>query len=61
MRLAINRQKIVGRTIAEKVMKYYEMCSEAGVEAGYGARMRVNVPLTIETYDPSIPTYERVR
>lgn len=61
MRLAINRQKIVGRTIAEKVLRYYEMCSEAGVEAGYGARMRVNVPLTIETYDPSIPTYERVK
>lgn len=49
LRYAISRQKIHGRTIADKVQRYREMATE-GVKTGYGARLRVNVPLSIEGF-----------
>lgn len=50
LRLAIGRQKIHGKTLAEKIERYRQMLSEEGVKMSFGGRMRANVPLTIEDW-----------
>jgi hypothetical protein len=58
LRLALGRQKIHGKTLAEKILRYKEMLSEEGVKMAYGGRMRANVPLRIEDFDGATPGVE---
>jgi len=53
IRYAISRQKIKGATLADKIERYRAMAQE-GLDVGY-AKFRVNVPLSIETYDLAAP------
>jgi ATP-dependent exoDNAse (exonuclease V) alpha subunit len=58
LRLALGRQKIHGKTLAEKIERYKAMLSEEGVKMAYGGRMRANVPLRIEDFDGATPGVE---
>jgi ATP-dependent exoDNAse (exonuclease V) alpha subunit len=58
LRYALSRQRIHGKTIQEKIQRYQQMLSEEGVATAYGARYRVNVPLTIESFDGAQPGVE---
>jgi ATP-dependent exoDNAse (exonuclease V) alpha subunit len=53
---AIQKQKIFGRTIAEKVESYRKMATE-GKQVAPGVRLRVNVPLSIEEFDDTQNTF----
>lgn len=57
--MAIAKQKIHGKSIAEKVEAYRRMASE-GKQVSPGIRLRVNVPLSIEDYDDTQKTFEYV-
>jgi ATP-dependent exoDNAse (exonuclease V) alpha subunit len=57
MRYAISRQRIKGRTLAEKIKRYQEML-RGEASYGYGSKLKVNVPLSIEDYNPMASKYE---
>lgn len=58
LRLALGRQKIHGKNLAEKIERYKQMLSEEGVKMAIGGRMRANVPLRIEDFDGATPGVE---
>lgn len=57
IRYAISRQKISGKTIADKVERYRALMNE-GIENYVGVRNRVNVPITVEDYFDNHHLYE---
>ena len=61
LRASISKQRIHGKSIAEKVERYRQMAEEGIKSAGFGPNVRVNVPLYIEDYDPDAPAFEYVR
>lgn len=60
LRYAISRQKISGKTIADKVARYHLMMNE-GVKNFAGVTVRVNVPVTIEDYFDRHYLYEKAK
>lgn len=60
LRYAVSKQKIYGKTIAEKVEAYRKMAAE-GKQVAPGVKLRINVPLTIEEYDETERTFEYIR
>lgn len=57
LRFAISKQRIHGKTLAEKIERYRQMADEGVKAAGFGT-IKVNVPLFIESYESDMPEYE---
>lgn len=57
VRHAISRQKIKGRTLADKIQRYQELLA-GEAKTAYGTRLKINVPLFIEDYTTSQITFE---
>ena len=58
LRSSISKQRIHGKNLAEKIERYRQMADEGVKAAGLGPRVKINVPLYIETYESDTPDYE---
>lgn len=59
LRYAISRQKIKGKTLAEKIQRYQDLL-KGEAKTSYGGKMRINIPLTIEDFSSHKVTFEMV-
>jgi superfamily I DNA/RNA helicase len=59
VRYAISRQRIKGRDLKEKILRYQDLLNGEAKNA-YGVKMKANIPLAIEEYDSSVSTFEVV-
>lgn len=59
IRYAISRQRIKGRDLKEKILRYQDLLNGEAKNA-YGVKMKANIPLAIEEYDSSVSTFEVV-
>ena len=59
VRHAISRQKIKGRTLAEKIQRYEELLA-GNAKTAYGARLKIHVPLFIEEFTSHKVRFETI-
>lgn len=59
VRHAISKQKIKGKTLAEKIQRYQELLT-GDAKTSYGTRLKINVPLTIEDFTTHKITFDKI-
>ena len=59
VRHAISKQKIKGRTLADKILRYQELLA-GEAKTAYGSRLKVHLPLTIEDFSHHKVQFETI-